>query len=819
MNAPAKLQSVVLHVGGSESRFDATALPLRIGTDSGADVRLPGPGGRPLAMLDALDGQPFLQPVDRPSPIERDGEPLSGSLPLRDRTLVRAYGNDLEFRLDGGELHVEVRSGSSEFETAPPLLPETAEDSEDIVAVGYQRRAAGGEPARRRRVWPWLVAAGIGVLAAIGIGLSTSVSVRFDTVPAVPDSISVSGVIAIPVADRWLLRPGVHEVTLRSRGYEPLTRRIDVARSQTRFTLEQTPLPGRLHVTVDETASAVARLRAADGEVVERPVPGIFESVMPGAYTLEVRSPRFLPWSGDIDIAGLDTDQVLDVDLVPNFARVSVVTEPPGAAIFAGAGDDPRQLGVTPATVELVEGRHELSLLLDGYQPASPSLTVFADTDVSLPPIELQPANGRLTVVTRPAGASVTVDGRFRGLSPVRLALVPERQYTVAMSRAGYGRVTRNVRLPAAADERLVVDLAARSGELTIRAIPADATIFINGREAGVGTVTRSLPAEPQLVTVKRSGYVDWQQRVTPRAGLTQTVDARMVSLDEARLAGIQQQVRTKDGYELRYVEGGRFRMGSSRREPGRRANESYREVLITRPFYIGVREVTNREFAAFRRNHDSGAATYPALVGDNNPVVNVSWQDAAAYCNELSEKEGLTPAYRESFGKLVPVVPMTDGYRLPTEAEWAWVARFEASGTARKFPWGEDMPPTEGSGNFADQSAIDLVPTVLPKYRDGYPATAPVGSFRPNALGIYDLGGNAAEWIHDYYATSPGSEDVARDPLGAERGTHHVIRGSSWRDAGLTQLRLSYRDFGITARDDIGFRVARYADAPPRSE
>ena len=458
-------------------------------------------------------------------------------------------------------------------------------------------------------------------------------------------------------------------------------------------------------------------------------------------------------------------------------------------------------------------------MLLDGYKAESPALTVFADTEVNPPLIKLEPADGRLTVVSQPAGASVTVDGRFRGLSPVRLALVPDREYTVSLSRAGYSRVTRKVRVPAATDERLVVDLAARSGTLTIRAIPADATIFINGREAGTGTVTASLPAEPQRITVRRSGYVDWQKSVTPRAGLTQTVDARMTSLDDARLATIQQQVRTKDGYALRYVEGGRFRMGSSRREPGRRANEAFREVEITRPFYIGVHEVTNREFSAFRRNHDSGASTYASLVGDNNPVVNVSWQDAAAYCNELSEKEGLTPAYRESFGKLVAVVPMTDGYRLPTEAEWAWVARYEATAGARKFPWGEDMPPPEGSGNFADQSAVELVPTVLPRYRDGYPATAPVGSFRPNALGLHDLGGNVAEWMHDYYATTSGADGVERDPLGAAKGTHHVIRGSSWRDAGLTQLRLSYRDFGITARDDLGFRVARYADARARPE
>lgn len=75
------------------------------------------------------------------------------------------------------------------------------------------------------------------------------------------------------------------------------------------------------------------------------------------------------------------------------------------------------------------------------------------------------------------------------------------------------------------------------------------------------------------------------------------------------------------------------------------------------------------------------------------------------------------------------------------------------------------------------------------------------------------DLGGNVAEWVHDRYAVYPGvAEQLVTDPTGPETGEHHVVRGASWRFGSITELRLSYRDYSRSARDDLGFRVARYA-------
>jgi formylglycine-generating enzyme required for sulfatase activity len=154
----------------------------------------------------------------------------------------------------------------------------------------------------------------------------------------------------------------------------------------------------------------------------------------------------------------------------------------------------------------------------------------------------------------------------------------------------------------------------------------------------------------------------------------------------------------------------------------------------------------------------------------------------------------------------------MGNGYRLPTESEWAWAARFAGENGGRRYPWGDDLPPPTGSGNYADRSASSILANTMSAYNDGFAVSAPVGSANPNGAGLYDLGGNVAEWVQDFYTIYPRrSTGSLRNPMGPQDGAHHVIRGSSWMHWSVTQLRFAYRDYGTEGRVDVGFRIVRY--------
>jgi len=227
----------------------------------------------------------------------------------------------------------------------------------------------------------------------------------------------------------------------------------------------------------------------------------------------------------------------------------------------------------------------------------------------------------------------------------------------------------------------------------------------------------------------------------------------------------------------------------------------------------MGLREVTNREFRQFKAAHRSGDFGGERLDGERLPVARITWQEAALFCNWLSLKEGLQPVYVVKGGRLAAASPVGDGYRLPTEAEWAWCARHNAVADGVRYPWGKHFPPPAASANYADESARRLLATCIPGYNDGYPVAAPVGSFAAGRAGLLDTAGNVAEWCHDVYAIAPYRPSrVDTDPTGPAEGGLHVIRGASWQHGTITTLRLAYRHYGRKARPDLGFRIARYA-------
>jgi formylglycine-generating enzyme required for sulfatase activity len=490
---------------------------------------------------------------------------------------------------------------------------------------------------------------------------------------------------------------------------------------------------------------------------------------------------------------------------------VTVATIPEGATVYA----DEEELGVTPATVELMAGAWDVMIQKEGFKTWRRSVPVRANEPQTIPEIRLQEADSLLTVTSAPGAAAVSIDGRYRGTTPVDAELSPGRSYKVIISKPGFETATRSVEMESRRGKTLRVELEPRVGVVTIVSDPPDAELYIDGHPRGAAGQTLSLPARVHRIEVRRAGFAPYVTEITPKPGLPETLDIKLLTPEEAVLAATPQVVTTSQGLEMRYIGPGQLVMGAPRREQGRRANEAQHSVKLTRAFYIGTREVTNTQFREFQPKHTSGAEKYRELASGDHPAVMLSWEEATGYCNWLSHRDSLPFAYVVEDGDLILASPPNTGYRLPTEAEWAWAARHNGGGGQQKYPWGDRMPPASKSGNYADLSARSILANVLGDYNDGYPITSPVGRFPSSPIGLFDVGGNVAEWVHDVYGVYSDSTGIDIDPVGPSEGQYHVIRGSGWRHASISELRFAYRDFGNRGRLDVGFRIARYAEAP----
>jgi formylglycine-generating enzyme required for sulfatase activity len=194
-----------------------------------------------------------------------------------------------------------------------------------------------------------------------------------------------------------------------------------------------------------------------------------------------------------------------------------------------------------------------------------------------------------------------------------------------------------------------------------------------------------------------------------------------------------------------------------------------------------------------------------------NDPMVQVSWYGAVAYCNWRSRQEGREICY-DTFTWQCDFTK--HGYRLPTEAEWEYAARGPHYCPSCRFPWGETLSHSQANYYSSGFYSYDVSQTrgCHPVYDDGiWPYTAPVGSFQPNGYGLYDMTGNVFEWCYDWHTSTYYEEcgTLVANPTGPERGTGRVLRGGSC-SSDADSCRVAYRrSFGPGyRRHGYGFRV-----------
>jgi formylglycine-generating enzyme required for sulfatase activity len=739
---------------GHERRLGEADFPVPLG-GPGSPVSVAA-SAFPVAWLGFDGGEVFVQPVTGAG-LLCNGSRLTASHWLRDGDVLRLGATRVEVRLRGADVVLALDELAEANPTEPPvvLVPpprgsgrDDAADEPAIAPIPYEPLGLGS--ARVTKPRPLGPIVGLGLLLAL-VGAALLVLTRLALVDVRID----------PVPDRVELRGDWPTLRMQSRVLA--------------FT---------------------------------------------GRYALMAEKEGYRRLEAAVDV---ERGSVLAFSLVPQPGRLAVET--PGVT-GAEVSVDGARVGATPlAAFEVEAGEREVAVTATGYQEQRAKVTVEGrgvrqSLSVSLVPLPTPPPGppppprpGRLALASEPSGARVSVDGADGGVTPLELSLAPGRPHTLKVALAGHdgAQLTLSLRAGERREEKL--RLVPQLGELRIDARPPDAELIVDGQPRGRADQTLSLVAVPHEIEIRREGFLSARETVTPRPGFPQTLRIALKSREQQREEQMPRVAKSPEGHELQLVDGARIKMGAPRREPGRRANEPLRDVELARPFYVATREVSNEQYRRFEPQHASGRVGDQSLDIDTQPVVRISWQQAAAYCNWLSDRERLPRAYVERDGKLAAAVPLTTGYRLPTEAEWERVARYPDGRGPLKYPWGQTLPVPAGAANYADARARPLVAQLLEGYDDGQEATAPVDSFPKNALGLQHLGGNVAEWAHDFYTLTPSLEgQLVRDPVGPAEGEYHVIRGASFLHGTITEIRLSYRDYGKDARADVGFRVARYA-------
>ncbi|MGE0624790.1 MAG: SUMF1/EgtB/PvdO family nonheme iron enzyme [Pseudomonadales bacterium] len=528
-------------------------------------------------------------------------------------------------------------------------------------------------------------------------------------------------------------------------------------------------------------------------------------------------------------------------------------SEPPGAVVRI----DGRGLGVTPLTVTLSPGRHQVTLTHSHFEPEVLPLDVSRGDRVQRT-VTFRRGVGRLSLLSNPRGAWVELDGRrLEGVTPLQTD-APTGPVTVRMGLAERRPQEKDVIV--LADQILEVNLSLDMdphGSLTVVTSPADAMVRFPELEVGYRPGVR-LPIGEQLIEVSRNGFETQQIRFDVRYGdnhtrvaLTRALGAIRVRTNRrdaeirlayegadgrrttvpyedgmrlpvgpvevtARALGYRTAFRTADvvregvsvdltlapmnvrvgetfrdplvdggeGPLMIVVPPGRFVMGTPGGVP---SVTPATERLLAQPFAMSVNEVSVAEYARYATA--AGARLDDRLIAADEPVRYVSWAESVAYADWLSRQTG-------------------QRYRLPTEAEWEYVAR---AGSVTDYFFGDDPARLCEFANIADQSSKRIFREwSVTACDDGFGRLAPVGSFPPNPFGLHDLLGNVAEWVLE--CGVPPYDGAPEDGSEVNRGQScdtHGIRGGAW-DSQAEAVRSARRAFSRDRGDDRGIRLVK---------
>jgi Sulfatase-modifying factor enzyme 1/PEGA domain len=462
-------------------------------------------------------------------------------------------------------------------------------------------------------------------------------------------------------------------------------------------------------------------------------------------------SPGYEPVETSVDFRRKHSLDLSPFRLVRSKGALQIQSEPPGAQFWITSEDGQiSREGVTlQAIADLPTGKYSI-LARRGDWEMRDSVEVQRGETASK---SFAFVSAITNITSEPNGAEIFVDGKSRGRTPLRLDL-PARSHELVAHLDGWPDEQQKVDVGAQRENAAHFVFA--NGSVKITSAPGGATVIANGKDLG---------QTPLVIEEVKPGDVTYELRLSgyKPGSVSGKVEPQQQTFLAARL---EKSVGPAPGQPFTNSLGMKF--------------------VPLGDIEISVWETRVQDYEAFCRA--TGRAYEPADFPQTatDPVVKVNWFEAMAFCKWLTEKE-----HNENL--------IADGqvYRLPTDLEWSMavglVNESGATPEARdgkikdEFPWGKQWPPPNGTGNYGTASG---------KRRS---ATMPVGSFKPNSVGLYDVGGNVWEWCLDTY--KGGTSATSRD--------WGVLRGGSWATSNRLEMQSSYRN--VVDRNDrdviYGFR------------
>ncbi|MFT6202318.1 MAG: sulfatase activating formylglycine-generating enzyme [Granulosicoccus sp.] len=578
--------------------------------------------------------------------------------------------------------------------------------------------------------------------------------------------------------------------------FEPETIRINAATAST-LMVTLTPSPGTL--VASTTPSHPETEWSINGELIHIGEGLEEHRLPPGEYALSIRHKYYQPIDTIITTQRAQSQQ-RNWPLTSVAGTLNLNTSPVSARVEING----EVVGVTPLTLGQPAGEYTINIAADGYESIDEQAEITYNQLEVKRQYQLVLRKGALSFNLSPVGGTLLIDDvavNTNKQAEYIARVSAKKKHSIRYEIAGYSAYRRQVQVAPDENKKIPIRLEKTFGTVNITTSPA-ATISINGMVVGQSSFGKRLSTIPYKFTFSLDGYRTQTQTITPHTNSKKNIRIVLLSEFDARRKESKPLFVSTLGIKLQATRPDAFTMGSAPNEKGRQRNEFPLSADFTRSIWVSQHEITEAQYRAFDASKPNTTL----------PISNVSWVDAVRYSNWLSNKEGLPAFYKMSNGRVTGFNAQSTGYRLLSESEWEWLAKKAKRSVSTVYIWGNSERIPKRAGNIADKTLSSSATFYIRDYDDGVSGKAPVGSFKADRAGLYDLMGNVSEWVHDNYTNTPPSKTRVVDYMGASRGVGHIVKGANYNSGRFAELRGAYKTVSETSDPTIGFRISRYA-------